>query len=222
MVFKEARAKVEKGWTTTKKLLAMMSVWGLFFSLITIGHLSVAFDYDDTLVDSVKAYEKASGAAAQREGPAFWAALNNAYDLETIKYVPFTIACVLRGLGFRVMIMAERQAADGDALKKEWRKLSPRSFIFTPDPTAKHLHMQEGHFIAFFGDSDQDMLEAKKVNVLGEPMSPTHRCKDAFAVATAPTPVSVGLSDKESRAHLDQQRVPAVGRLAHDVDKGLG
>jgi len=166
MVFKDARAKVEKGWTTAKKLLALMSVWGLFFSLITIGRLSVAFDYDDTLVDSVKAYEKASGAAVQREGPAFWAALNNAYDLETIKYVPFAIACALRGLGFRIVIMAERQGADGDALKKEWRKLSPRSFIFTPDPTAKHLHMQEGHFVAFFGDSDQDMLEAKKVNVL--------------------------------------------------------
>jgi acid phosphatase class B len=143
-----------------------MSVWGLFFSLITIAHLSVAFDYDDTLVDSVKAYEKASGAVAQREGPAFWAALNNSYDLETIKGVPFAIACALRGLGFRVVIMAERQGADGDALKKEWRKLAPRSFIFTPDPTAKHLHMQEGRFVAFFGDSDQDMLEAKKVNVL--------------------------------------------------------
>ncbi|MCM2304710.1 MAG: hypothetical protein NDJ72_08410 [Elusimicrobia bacterium] len=166
MVFKDARAKVEKGWTTAKKLLAMMSVWGLFFSLITIGRLSVAFDYDDTLVDASKAYEKASGAAVSREGPAFWAALNNAYDVESVKIVPFALACALRGLGFRVMIMAERQGADGDALKKEWRKLSPRSFIFTPDPTAKHLHMQEGHFVAFFGDSDQDMLEAKKVNVL--------------------------------------------------------
>lgn len=166
MVFKETRAKVEKGWTTAKKLLAMMSVWGLFFSLITIGRLSVAFDYDDTLVDASKAYEKASGAAVAREGPAFWGALNNAYDLETVKYVPFALACALRGLGFRVMIMAERQGTDGDALKKEWRKLSPRSFIFTPDPAAKHLHMQEGHFVAFFGDSDQDMLEAKKVNVL--------------------------------------------------------
>ena len=166
MVFKDARAKVEKGWTTAKKLLAMMSVWGLFFSLITIGRLSVAFDYDDTLVDASKAYEKASGAAVTREGPAFWAALNNAYDVESVKIVPFALACALRGLGFRIMIMAERQGADGDALKKEWRKLSPRSFIFTPDPTAKHLHMQEGHFVAFFGDSDQDMLEAKKVNVL--------------------------------------------------------
>jgi acid phosphatase class B len=168
MVFKDARAKVEQGWTTTKKLLAMMSVWGLFFSLITIGHLAVAFDYDDTLVDSSKSFEKASAAStpAQREGPGYWAALNNAYDLEAVKYVPFGIACVLRGLGFRIVIMAERQGTDGDALKKEWRKLAPRSFIFTPDPTAKHLHMQEGHFVAFFGDSDQDMLEAKKVNVL--------------------------------------------------------
>jgi acid phosphatase class B len=167
MVFKDARAKVEKGWSRAKKLLALMSVWGLFFSLVTIGHLSVAFDYDDTLVDSAKAYEKASGASAQRDGPSFWTALNNAYDLEAVKYVPFAIACALRGLGFRVVIMAERQSAGGDALKKEWRKLAPRSFIFTPDATAKHLHMQEGRFVAFFGDSDQDMLEAKKANVLG-------------------------------------------------------
>ncbi len=167
MVFKDARAKVEKGWTTTKKLLAIMSVWGLFFSLITIGHLSVAFDYDDTLVNSTKAYEKASRAVVQRESPTFWAVFNNAYDVETVKYIPFTIACILRGLGFRVLIMAERQGTDGDALKKEWRRLAPRSFIFTPNPTAKHLHMQEGHFVAFFGDSDQDMLEAMKVNVLG-------------------------------------------------------
>ena len=166
MVFKDAREKVEKGWTTTKKLLALMSVWGLFYSLITIGRLSVAFDYDDTLVESSKAYEKASRSVTQRAGPSYWAALNNAYDLESVKPVPFAVACVLRGLGFRVVIMAERQGVEGDALKKEWRKLAPRSFIFTPDGAAKHLHMQEGHFLAFFGDSDQDMLEAKKVNVL--------------------------------------------------------
>ena len=167
MVLKSVRSKVEKSWTTTKKILAIMSVWGLFFSLITIGRLSVAFDYDDTLVNSAKAYEKAAGSVVQRDSPSYWGALNNAYDLESIKYVPFAIACALRGLGFRIVIMAERQGVDGDALKKEWRKLAPRSFLFTPDPSAKHLHMQEGHFVAFFGDSDQDMLEARKVNVLG-------------------------------------------------------
>lgn len=168
MVFKETRAKVEKGWTTTKKLLAMMSVWGLFYSLITIGQLAVAFDYDDTLVDSHKSHEKAAASATQPGAtPQYWAALNNAYDQESVKAVPFAIACVLRAVGFRVVILAERQGTDGEALKKEWRKLAPKGFIFTPDPAAKHLHMQEGRFVAFFGDSDQDMLEAKKVNVLG-------------------------------------------------------
>ena len=169
MVFKETRAKVEQGWTTMKKVLAMMSVWGLFFSLITIGRLAVAFDYDDTLVDSSKAYEKAERSVTQRDSPTFWGALNNAYDLESVKLVPFGLACALRGLGFRIVIMAQRQAVEGDALKKEWRKLAPGSFIFVADPANKHLHMQEsnlGHFVAFFGDSDQDMLEAKKVNIL--------------------------------------------------------
>lgn len=167
MVFKETRAKVEKGWTTTKKILAMASVWGLFYSLITIGQLSVAFDYDDTLVDSLKAHEKAAAASTQAMSPQYWGALNNAYDQESVKLVPFGLACALRGLGFRIVILAERQGTDGEALKKEWRKLAPKGFIYTPDPTSKHLHMQEGRYVAFFGDSDQDMLEAKKVNVLG-------------------------------------------------------
>jgi acid phosphatase class B len=168
MVFKETRAKVEKGWTTTKKILAAMSVWGLFYSLITIGQLSVAFDYDDTLVDAAKAYEKASASMTQQGATAqYWGVLNNSYDQESVKLIPFAIAGLARALGFRVVILAERQGVDGEALKKEWRKLAPRGFIFTPDPATKHLHMQEGRYVAFFGDSDQDMLEAKKVNVLG-------------------------------------------------------
>jgi acid phosphatase class B len=181
MVFKETRAQVEKAWTTTKKTLAAMSVWGLIFSLVTIGRLSVAFDYDDTMVDSSKAYEKAAQGATQALSPTYWSALNNAYDLEKPRLIPFTIACVLRALGFRIVILADRQAVDGDSLKKEWRKLAPRGFVFTTAPTNKHLHMMEGHFVAFFGDSDQDMLEAKKAGVLAVRVRRSKR-----AVATDP------------------------------------
>jgi acid phosphatase class B len=166
MVFKEARAKIEQGWTTTKKILAAMSVWGLIFSLVTIGRLGVAFDYDDTLVDSSKAYEKAIRTATQANSPSYWGALNNAYDLEKPKLLPYAAACVLRAFGFRILILADRQGVDGDALKKEWRKLAPRGFVFTADPANKHLHLEDGNFVAFFGDSDQDMLEAKKARVL--------------------------------------------------------
>ena len=166
MVMKAARAKIDQTWTTTKKVLAAMSVWGLIYSLVSIGKLGVAFDYDDTLVDAAKAYEKAGRAVQQLNSPSYWGALNNAYELESVKLVPFTLACALRGLGFRVLIIAERQGVEGDALKKEWRRLAPRSFVFTPDPSMKHVHLQEGHWVAFFGDSDQDMLEAKKAGVL--------------------------------------------------------
>ncbi|MDX6768070.1 MAG: hypothetical protein SF051_00945 [Elusimicrobiota bacterium] len=166
MVFKDTRAQVEKAWTTTKKVLAAMSVWGLIFSLVTIGRLSVGFDYDGTLVDSTKAFEKASRLSQQAGGAGYWGIVNNSYELESYKFVAFTTAVLLRGLGFRIVIMADRQGTDGEALRKEWRRLAPGSFLFTPDPADKHLHMEKGRFVAFFGDADLDMLEAKKAGVL--------------------------------------------------------
>lgn len=166
MVFKDTRAHVEKAWTTTKKVLAAMSVWGLVFSLVTIGRLSVGFDYDGTLVDSTKAFEKASRLSQQAGGASYWGVVNNAYELESPKLVAYSTAILLRALGFRIVVMADRQATDGDALRKEWRRLAPKTFLFTPDPARKHLHLREGRFVAFFGDADVDMLEAKKAGVL--------------------------------------------------------
>lgn len=166
MVFKDTRAQVEKAWTTTKKLLAAMSVWGLCFSLVTIGRLSVGFDYDGTLVDSTKAFEKASRLSQTPGGAGYWSTVNNSYELERPKLVAYGTALLLRALGFRIVIMAERQGSDGDALRKEWRRLAPKGFLFTPDPASKHLHMREGRFVAFFGDADMDMLEAQKAGVL--------------------------------------------------------
>ena len=166
-MFKQVRDKVEKGWTTTKKVLALMSVWGLIYSLVTIGRLGVAFDYDDTLVDSTAAFERASRAVAaqQQLSPGFWAAVNNSYELEKPKLLPYALAWACRIMGFKVTIMADRSAADAEALKKEWRRLAPRSFVFTAQPQNKHLHLQDGRYILFFGDSDRDMLEAKKAGV---------------------------------------------------------
>ena len=109
MVLKDARAKIEQTWTTTKKILAMMSVWGLIFSLVTIARLGVAFAYDDTLVKSSAAYEKATNvAAAAAHGPDYWKTINNAYDLESPKLLPYAAAGIARAFGFRILILAER------------------------------------------------------------------------------------------------------------------
>lgn len=165
MVLKAARAKVEQTWTTTKKLLAAMSVWGLIFSLVTIARLGVAFDYDDTLVHSEESFAKAARSVQQLRSPEYWKIVNSSYDLETPKMLPYGLACVLRAFGFRILILADRQATGGDALKKEWRRLAPRGFVFVGAPENKHLHLQDGRFVLFFGDSDRDILEAKNAGV---------------------------------------------------------
>ncbi|HEX4046996.1 MAG TPA: hypothetical protein VH309_04140 [Elusimicrobiota bacterium] len=165
MVLKDVRAKVEKTWTTTKKLLALMSVWGLIFSLVTITRLGVAFAYDDTLVDSSAAYAKAEAASAQGRGPDFWKVVNNSYDLESPKLLPFAAAGLARLFGFHVLILAERQGTDGGALKKEWRHISPRGFTFVPDPGELHLHLQDGRYVLFVGSTDRELQEARKAGV---------------------------------------------------------
>lgn len=166
MVFKDARAKIEKGWTTTKKALAIMSVWGLIFSLVTIGRLGVAFDYDDVLVHSAPAFDKAEKSVQQARSPQFWAIVNNSYDLEGRKLIPYGLAYLFRGLGFRVMILADRVGSDGDALRKEWRALSPRGFVFTGAETEnKHLHLQDGQYVLYFASGDRDIHEARKAGV---------------------------------------------------------
>jgi len=166
LVLKNVRDKVEKGWTWTKKILAAMSVWGLIFSLVTIGKLGVAFDYDDTLVFSAPAFAKASAQAAQRYSAGFWSVVNQSYDLERPKLLAYGLAWVFRVFGFRVSVLTSRPPVDAEALKKEWRHLVPRGrFIFAGEGT-KAGYLQDGNCVLFFGDGDSDIAEAKRAKVL--------------------------------------------------------
>ena len=164
MVLKDVRAKVEKTWSTTKRILAVMSAWGLIFSLVTIARLGVAFAYDDALVDSSAAFEKAGRAVSVPRTPEYWNVVNTSYDLESPKLLSYGVACLSRALGFRILILAERPAAGGEALKKEWRGLAPKGFVFC-DPEELHLHLQDGRFVLFLGSDDRELLEAKKAGV---------------------------------------------------------
>jgi len=165
MVFKDVREKVGKTWTTTKKILAAMSAWGLVFSLVTIARLGVAFNYDDTLVDSAAAFQKAARLSPLRGGPDYWNVVNASYDLENPKLLPYALAWAFRGLGFQVLIIADRPAVGGEALRKEWRHLAPKGFIFAGAESEKHLRLADGRYVLFFGDSDQDILEARRAKV---------------------------------------------------------
>ena len=58
-MIKAVQAKVSAWYALGKRLLGLMCIWGLIFSLVTIGRLAVAFSYDDTLVNSTPAFQKA-------------------------------------------------------------------------------------------------------------------------------------------------------------------
>lgn len=165
-MLKKINAKVQSVWTTSKKIVAAMSVWGLIFSLVTIGRLGVAFDYDETLVSSGPAFAKAAAAVQQPFTPQFWSIVNQSYDLEQPKLVGCSLAWLFRVFGFKVTVVSSRPAVDGEALRKEWRRLVSRgNFIFAGDNARKHEYLQNGNYVLFFGASDSGIAEARKARV---------------------------------------------------------
>jgi acid phosphatase class B len=164
-MFEKVQQKVHKGWSTTKKLLAWLSVWGLIFSLVTIGRLRVAFDYDDTLVFSTPAFNKAFKSGVQEFSPQFWTIVNQSYDLEEPKIMTNAMAWILRAFGFKITILTSRPPEGGEALKKEWRRLAS-AFVFVPDQYKKHLYLNQGRYVLYFGDSDADITEGRLAHVL--------------------------------------------------------
>ena len=167
MPLKVVRQKVDRACTLTKRLLVLLCVWGLVFSVATISRLAVAFDYDDTLVSSEAAFHKALGRFPQDFSPQFWSVVNKSYDLDNPKLLPWTLAWAFRVCGFRVTVVTSRPAVDADGLKKDWRRLVARGrFIFVPDKNSKHQVLQSGNYVLFFGDSDSDVSEARAAHVL--------------------------------------------------------
>lgn len=163
---KKTKEKVEKAWTLTKKVTVLLMVWGLIFSVVTIGRLGVAFDYDDTLVQSAAAFQKAFGKVSQPYTPGFWGIVNQSYDLEKPKWTVYPIAWVFRVFGFKVTVLSARPAVEADALRKEWRHLLGRGgFVFAGSDGAKAGHLVAGNFVLFFGDSDTDIEAAQKAKV---------------------------------------------------------
>lgn len=158
---------VRQAWSTAKKLLALAVLWALVFSLASIAKLTVAFAYDDGLVCSAPAFAKARASLKppypQKE---YWSVINQAYDIEETKVLAQGLAWALRALGFRVAIVAERPSTDGEALRKEWRRLTPKAwFHFAGDQDDRRAFLGKGNIVLYFTDSDAAILDARKAGV---------------------------------------------------------
>ena len=164
-VAKAAQEQAEKTWGFAKRATVGMMCWGLVFSLVTIGELRVGFDYDDTLVFSTPAFSKAFASGKQPFSPDFWKVVNASYDVEKKKLTTNALAWAFRILGFRVTVLTSRPEYGGDALRKEWRHLS-RDFHFAGGSANKHKILEKGNHVLYFGDSDSDIVEGRKAEVM--------------------------------------------------------
>lgn len=182
-MLKKAKVKVSQAWVLAKKVFVGLCVWGLVFSVVTIGQFRVAFDYDDTLVFSSPAYEKAFRSGAPQFSTRFWEVVNSSYDLERRKVVPNALAWTFRLLGFKVSILTARPEHGAEGLRKEWRRLAT-DFVFGryPAPSPKHEYLASGNYVAFFGDSDSDLQAARRAKVAAVRIarSPKSQYKDDY------------------------------------------
>lgn len=164
-MFKSVKGNVSRTWSFLKKMFWIFGLWGFVYSVISIGKLKVAFDYDDTLVFSSPAFAKAYESGAEPFSPRFWNVVNNSYDLEKPKIVSNSLAWILRLLGFQITIISSRSGEGGEALKKEWRRLASQ-FIFAQDRYKKHIYLnQQDGCLLFFGDADTDITEGRLAKV---------------------------------------------------------
>lgn len=159
-----AKTKAVKAWSTAKMIFGLLTVWGLVYSIVTIGGLRVGFGYDDTLVFSTPAFSKAFQAGVQPFSSDFWSIVNSNYDLEEPKLIPYALAWAFRVFGFRITILANRPEVNGAPLRKEWRHLAGR-FVFAGAPGSMHAALKDGNYVIFFGDSDTDITEGRLAKV---------------------------------------------------------
>lgn len=141
-------------------------------ALLTVIHLAVAalnlkigFDYDDTLSLSTPAFEQAFSSQNQGIKPfsnEFWKIVNTNYKLEQPKVGVIFWAALAKFLGFDIIVIASRVPIEADNLVASWDWLAD-GFFFEKE---KSKILRRHHYLAFVGDADSDIEEARKANVL--------------------------------------------------------
>lgn len=164
-MLEKVNAAFNKWMKRLKTISIWLGTWGFIFSVVTIAGLKAAFDYDDTLVFTSPAFQKASQTGAIINSPDYWRTLNQSYDLEKVKILPYSAAWLFKITGFRVSVVTERNAVGSEALVKFWKPLVS-DFYFVSDPLKKAEVLGSDRYLFYFGDSDADITCARKAGVL--------------------------------------------------------
>ncbi|MFH1618926.1 MAG: hypothetical protein ABIG11_03390 [bacterium] len=163
-MFQKVGSAFNKWLGRLKRLFIWLGTWGFIFSVATIAGLKAGFDYDDTLAFTAPAYARVERPGLILNSPGYWKTLNQAYDLEKVKILPYITAWMLRITGFKISVVSERGSVGSDDLVKSWKPLVSE-FRFVPNLKSKADILSGDNYMVYFGDSDSDILQARKAGV---------------------------------------------------------
>ncbi|MEK7287762.1 MAG: hypothetical protein AAB091_04305 [Elusimicrobiota bacterium] len=134
--------------------------------LIAGFNLKIGFDYDDTLSFSSPAYERGFAAEKQKGvkpfTPEFWRIVNENYEFDEPRWGVIFWALLAKAAGFDIVVITARLPVNAEALVDRWDWLCD-GFYFTKEKAAV---MNKFHYVAFVGDSDSDIEECQRVDVM--------------------------------------------------------
>jgi acid phosphatase (class B) len=140
--------------------------------------LAVGFDFDDTLVFSSAAFDRASQSGVARDSVAFWELVNSLdHELSTVKQRSLSILRSHQARGERIYVITARHphGVDGvvEFIHREFGIPKENVFFETEGKTDR---IRELGLAVFYGDSDGDIRAAQEagaraVRILRSPNS---------------------------------------------------
>ncbi|MEF3279945.1 MAG: hypothetical protein K6357_03135 [Elusimicrobiota bacterium] len=158
-IFESIKGFIVKWYDRFKKFCYLFAIWAVIHSTISICNFSAAFEYDDGIVYSRDAYQKAIEA-----GDDFNSRLNLYSDYERTKIIPFLTMFFLKIFGFKIDIIADRPDINSSGIIKKWKEISS-SIYFVSDQNQKYEILESKKYILFFANSDEGITQAKKAGI---------------------------------------------------------
>ncbi|RMH58863.1 MAG: hypothetical protein D6679_03450 [Candidatus Hydrogenedentota bacterium] len=148
----------------------VLALWLVLFGTNSILDTKVGFDYDDTVCFSTPSFESAAalyGMESIRKGSEkyerFWKEVNADPSRDLPKPVTLGLVRCARLLGIDPILITARPGIESETFVRYWRGLFDEVY-FTEN---KSEILERARFLAFFGDSDSDIAEAREVGVIG-------------------------------------------------------
>lgn len=157
-LIEKIKAKIGKLYKRFRLFCYLFAIWAITYSSVSICNFSIAFEYDDGIVYSRDAWQK----AYESKGD-FYYNLNSNYNYERTKIIPYLIMLIFKASGFKIDFIVDRQAINTSGIIRKWDYIVS-SIYFLTDQNQKYELLESKKYLIFFSNSDEGIIQARKSN----------------------------------------------------------